>query len=993
MDNGNAWSQLVCSTDNNTNPVFIKKNTFDIGRGKGCDLSFEGNKLVSSSHCAIERDANDKIWLRDTSTNGTLLNLTKKIHKTRVELRHADEIHLVYKQAENPVNISYIFQDLSVLAQEKDEGSTTEEEDNDTTLEDDNILPVFRRRRTVEGPESDDEITQPEIKRHCSVNLSSNIQHPENVGPSKRNSDSTHDAPPGNRSLLNTQPVSYAHSSSNMQLPPDTQPLVGGTEIIIPGDTQSIQVIIVNTSPQIILSSQETRDGEGAVEHTNINTGILQQDTDTQTAEATAGAYQSRGRGQGRGRGRGRGGCKSEGHGESQEYCGNVRGDQTEGRGRGRGRGRGKALTKSTSACSSSLTEDDVSLRPQRKRKQTKKMIEFLEGEESDSCKKNIARMKSATSSRSNSTDSTHSSLHSVAGSDDEFAAPQKAIKGPRPKLQRMVPSKVISSNQETSGACSNVSAGKQLLNTSVSTTSALPTRKSESVASQKVMASNPVTGQKVITIKSVASQRVTASKPLTSQKIKSDKPVASKSVISTAIESQHSPKSNIIQPISTSNVSAALATLPPVIAPVPTATSMNVSEDDPYEDTLGCTICQEIMHNVVSLQPCMHSFCAGCYSDWMKRSNDCPTCRAKVKRASKNHLVNNLIEAYLKQHPDKKRTAEDLAELDAKTVILTDMDMSSQRGSFDLEENESDDEDDDDDVDSDDDIAVIASVAAWGAPTFMPAGMPFMPTPVPPVTLCRQCPGYRGVIPTPSSLPLSKPSRPAQGPSQGPSVRDVNDNNQPSTSGAQIAGPSLPDVKLMPVPPVHVCPARGAAHMLCQCCLKPMPDQRTQGHGVRRPQQCISCNGIYCHAYWGCDKPGCMGCIGQLRDLNFGQQCLNDIILQNPHESQLFRQYLQSKSLTVRDLLTACCDKLEAKKYKPIARHVTVDSPVCYKCGLREFRELAYQYRAEIAGSDMPAGSRGREDCYWGKNCRTQRGKMHHAIRYNHVCEQTRKT
>ena len=26
------------------------------------------------------------------------------------------------------------------------------------------------------------------------------------------------------------------------------------------------------------------------------------------------------------------------------------------------------------------------------------------------------------------------------------------------------------------------------------------------------------------------------------------------------------------------------------------------------------------------SLQPCMHSFCSGCYSDWMERSRECPS-------------------------------------------------------------------------------------------------------------------------------------------------------------------------------------------------------------------------------------------------------------------------------------------------------------------------------------------------------------------------------
>lgn len=69
-----------------------------------------------------------------------------------------------------------------------------------------------------------------------------------------------------------------------------------------------------------------------------------------------------------------------------------------------------------------------------------------------------------------------------------------------------------------------------------------------------------------------------------------------------------------------------------------------------------------------------MHTFCAGCYSEWMEKSNLCPICRLEVERISKNHIVNNLIEAFLKADSNKKRTDESLAELDAKNKISKDM-------------------------------------------------------------------------------------------------------------------------------------------------------------------------------------------------------------------------------------------------------------------------------------------------------------------------------
>ncbi|MGH0171549.1 UNVERIFIED_CONTAM: hypothetical protein FKN15_061676 [Acipenser sinensis] len=77
----------------------------------------------------------------------------------------------------------------------------------------------------------------------------------------------------------------------------------------------------------------------------------------------------------------------------------------------------------------------------------------------------------------------------------------------------------------------------------------------------------------------------------------------------------------------------------------------------DKMEESLTCIICQDLLHDCVSLQPCMHTFCAACYSDWMERSSFCPTCRCPVERIRKNHILNNLVEAYLQQHPDYRIT------------------------------------------------------------------------------------------------------------------------------------------------------------------------------------------------------------------------------------------------------------------------------------------------------------------------------------------------
>ncbi len=48
--------------------------------------------------------------------------------------------------------------------------------------------------------------------------------------------------------------------------------------------------------------------------------------------------------------------------------------------------------------------------------------------------------------------------------------------------------------------------------------------------------------------------------------------------------------------------------------------------------------------------------------------------CRHEVERINKNHIVNNLVAAYLRANPGKSRPAREMEELDAKNKITRDM-------------------------------------------------------------------------------------------------------------------------------------------------------------------------------------------------------------------------------------------------------------------------------------------------------------------------------
>lgn len=363
----------------------------------------------------------------------------------------------------------------------------------------------------------------------------------------------------------------------------------------------------------------------------------------------------------------------------------------------------------------------------------------------------------------------------------------------------------------------------------------------------------------------------------------------------------------------------------------------------DKMEESLTCIICQDLLHDCVSLQPCMHTFCAACYSGWMERSSLCPTCRCPVERIRKNHMLNNLVEAYLLQHPDKCRSEDDLHSMDARNKITQDMlqpkierSFSDEEGSsdylFDLSDNDSDTSD---------------------------MSQPYM--------TCRQCPGYRKELS--SALWICEPSEePAKPPGDGPST----------SSDATTA------------PHEFRCPPQGI-HLICTCCLQPMPDRRSEYLPPQiSPQHCMVCQKPFCHVYWGCQRIGCQGCLARFSELNLTDKCLEGVLNSNHFESEVLKNYLISRGMTWKHMLQEALQAVQQGSYHLSDYRITTNSLLCYCCGLRTFRELAYKYRERIPPSELPDTVTTRPDCYWGRNCRTQ-VKAHHAMKFNHICEQTR--
>ncbi|CAF0730249.1 unnamed protein product [Didymodactylos carnosus] len=371
-------------------------------------------------------------------------------------------------------------------------------------------------------------------------------------------------------------------------------------------------------------------------------------------------------------------------------------------------------------------------------------------------------------------------------------------------------------------------------------------------------------------------------------------------------------------------------------------------------EEVLTCACCQEIMQNPLSLEPCLHTFCADCYQSWEAIQRTCPQCRQKVIGKKKNFLVNNMIEIYLKSFPHKRPEPKPVENIDSNNKnnqvgsdgFYLDHAHFGREDEDDEEMDDEDDEgmDDEDDMDEDEEEDDDDDDMGLAAPVGHPVFPPYMMHQAPPAQFrCRQC--------APNIL-------------QGPTA---------ATATFQCAP--------------------GQNHILCQCCIQPMPDRRGEQN---IHQQCTICHQSYCNMYWKCNRANCHGCLNKLRNCNFAPQHLTDLVNNNPVETKILQTYIASNHMSTKDLFISCCDNLDQKLFHCTGidpnSAVPSEKVVCYQCGLKMFKELAYQFRFNMNRADIqPANMREREDCHWGHNCRTQYSKPYHAQKYNHCCEQLR--
>ncbi|XP_004295747.1 PREDICTED: E3 ubiquitin-protein ligase CHFR [Fragaria vesca subsp. vesca] len=99
------------------------------------------------------------------------------------------------------------------------------------------------------------------------------------------------------------------------------------------------------------------------------------------------------------------------------------------------------------------------------------------------------------------------------------------------------------------------------------------------------------------------------------------------------------------------------------------------------------CCICLNIWHDAVTIAPCFHNFCNGCFSEWLRRSQEkrssvlCPQCRGVVQFVGRNHFLHNIAGEIMNADSSLRRSNEETAVLDSYATVRSNLVIKSGKG------------------------------------------------------------------------------------------------------------------------------------------------------------------------------------------------------------------------------------------------------------------------------------------------------------------------
>ncbi|CAL5214675.1 unnamed protein product [Lathyrus oleraceus] len=96
--------------------------------------------------------------------------------------------------------------------------------------------------------------------------------------------------------------------------------------------------------------------------------------------------------------------------------------------------------------------------------------------------------------------------------------------------------------------------------------------------------------------------------------------------------------------------------------------------------DHAKCSICLNLWHDVVTVAPCLHNFCNGCFSQWLRRSQEnhstvlCPQCRGVVHLVGKNHFLRAIAEDMIRADSSLRRSQDETTVLDTYAYVRSNL-------------------------------------------------------------------------------------------------------------------------------------------------------------------------------------------------------------------------------------------------------------------------------------------------------------------------------
>ncbi|CAI2365249.1 unnamed protein product [Moneuplotes crassus] len=351
----------------------------------------------------------------------------------------------------------------------------------------------------------------------------------------------------------------------------------------------------------------------------------------------------------------------------------------------------------------------------------------------------------------------------------------------------------------------------------------------------------------------------------------------------------------------------------------------------------MKCSFCLEIMYKPVCLIPCLHNFCGGCYADWMVKNGNCPECRDKVKSIKRNHLINSMIDAHLKENPDQTKN-------DDTKLVQDDSDCFTN--------------------------AVVTITAAKKLKKEHDKKI-------------AEEKKKRKKTPN-KSLKKSKEENKEESKEEN---KKEEEKKEESKGRARAFRPKCKNCEKS----INGFQCdENTRHVVCTACKVAFP--LTGKPGIQ--PQCICCKNYFCHQHWPCRRQT-TNKVSSLETFPF-VGIPQDALSKNSYEQTVLKDFVRGNRFTNIQFKNDIFTRMEADQNWDITDALGVkqtlrkNSSICRTCFPNIWQQAIYWYRNSITAI-LPNNVQARADCWYGHECRTQIHKYAHAAKLNHICQPKR--